>query len=361
MSCIILIFFTFTVIGYYVFKRTKAGYFLFPNFDYRRSNTLMVLLLIVMVGLSFVVALLPILKAGSILKAIYLVRNDGFYAGFAFMIQIIRFTELLSAGFLADLLVRRKKGQHSGDQYIVVTVLIFLGSLIFGVIMGGKSHVIIPLFFLILSYSYCVSKRPITRLIFPSVLLLLLVIILQFGRVTLVHNATVKNPMQHAYKALNFAIFDMNIVYLATLNKKHHIAAGEDYYYGAVGIVPRSLWRDKPSIINAGGRFKNSLDPYSEGGWPVFGYNQLYSNFGWIGVIAGGMIYGWLLRTIQERYGENRNSPMSFVIGASIALFVLSPDGIKNDIFAQYIFCLLYTSDASDDMQCGNLGGCRTV
>nr|WP_265340901.1 hypothetical protein [Clostridioides difficile] len=32
----------------------------------------------------------------------------------------------------------------------------------------------------------------------------------------------------------------------------------------------------------------------------------------------------------------------------------------KNDIVTSKD-CLLYTSDAADDMQCGNIGGCRVI
>lgn len=341
LGLIFLVFMASAITGYYSLKRTKSAHFLFPNFNYPRSDFLLFWAFLFMSLIGIAVALNPIFRSDNIFQAIYMVRNESFYAGFSFLIQIVRLSELIGAGFLADLLIRKKRGDFSVNKYIIPVAIFFVLNLFAGLIMGGKSHVVIPIAFLIFSYLNAVSKSPLKRMVVPALFLMAIVIVLQIGRVTLVNEARLSNPMQNAYKALNFTALDVNIVYLSVLDQELKVDMAEDYYYGAVGIIPRSLWQDKPQTINAGGRFKEAVQPNSTGAWPVFGYNQLYSNFGWLGVIIGGLIFGWLLNALQEIYGRNRNDPLSFVIGMSIALFVLTPNGIKNEIFADYILFVI--------------------
>lgn len=328
--------------GYVLMKRAAPGQSIFPAYLYSKSHNLVLLGIIVLTLGGFFVAYIPLKQSGGdVFKAIYLVRQMEFYEGISFLKKFVQFGTLLSGLAMVDLLVRRKRGEgYSLARLLVLSGLLAI-NLGYGFIMGGKGYIIFPLAFMAITYAVCACKRPLRALMVPIMLLVLLILSLQFIRLTLVKEGHVKDPLDAAYGALHFDVMDSNVVFLDTLGTLHSEETGESFINGALGVVPRFLWAGKPAQINAGGAFKQALNPGSSGAWPVFAYNQWFSSFGWGGLIVGGFLSGWVLALIQARYGQHRKDTYSIFISLVMVFYFVTPTGLQNEVFMNYIFVVL--------------------
>jgi hypothetical protein len=74
---------------------------------------------------------------------------------------------------------------------------------------------------------------------------------------------------------------------------------GDDFVQGFVGIVPRSLWPDKPEAINLGIWFRDTYMP-GKSGKPITAIGGWWLNFGYLGVILGLAFSGFMGRVVWE-------------------------------------------------------------
>ena len=341
MALIFMVFMVFTYLGYLVFNRVRFGQSLFPDYSAPKSDLLILAGIITLTICAFIVAWIPIQQTGDIFEAINLVRNLDFYEGLNVLKKFIQFATLLSSAYIVDLIVRKRRGAHIDTKFIGLIAALFILNLFFSFIMGGKGFIIWPLAFMAISYAVCATKKPMQFISLTCLALVVLVLSLQFTRIIFVKEASIKDPISYLYGALHFDVMDGNLIFIDTLGTLHDEETGETFANGLAGVVPRFLWPDKPVQITAGGDFKESLLPRSRGGWPVFAYNQWFSSFGWLGVITGGFLTGWLLRQIQTKYSQMTHDPFSTYIAYILILYVVSPTGINNGIFINYIFFVI--------------------
>lgn len=328
--------------GFLIMKRGSFGQSLFPSYLYKRSHNLVILGLICLTVGGLFVTIIPLYHAGwDVFKAINLVRNLQFYEGISFLKKFIQFGTLLSGAYLIDRIAACKKGDRVTRLTFLIVGGIFTVNIFFGFIMGGKGFIIFPLAFVAITYGVCCTDKPLRAIVMPVMALILLIITLQFTRIVFVKESHIQDPIETIYGALHFDVMDSNVVFLDTLGVLHSEEMGETFLAGLYGVVPRFLWPNKPAQITAGGAFKRSLNPDSKGGWPVFAYNQWYSSFGWIGLIVGGFITGWILSLIHRRYGRYRDDPFSVFISYILVLYFLSPTGLQNEIFINFIFFIV--------------------
>lgn len=337
-----LVFFTFMVSlysAYAMFQHTKIGLKFFPDYTPPKSDLMILTGLSILTLCAALVAWLPIRQSGGdIFAAINLVRNMNFYDGLSVLKKFVQFATFISSAYVIDLIVRKRKGGKIAANYIVMIGALLAVNLFFSFIMGGKGFVIFPLAFMALTYAICATKRPLRFLSVSALALVALILSLQFIRITLVKEAHIHDPVDYVYGAMHFDVMDGNVIFIDTLGTLHDEELGASFAAGAAGIIPRFLWPNKPAQISVGGGFKQSLIPGAHGGWPVFAYNQWFSSFGWLGVIVGGFLTGLILRIIQERYGQMTHDPFSVYISYIFILYVLSPTGLNNEIFMNYIF-----------------------
>jgi oligosaccharide repeat unit polymerase len=109
-----------------------------------------------------------------------------------------------------------------------------------------------------------------------------------------------------------------NIVWLIEHSNKKELYYGATYVAGVTNFVPRSIWPEKP--LGAGPKLKNTIYPGSY----VVGergnsslttglFNELQMNFGIIGILVGGLLYGIFLNKIGILSMQTSN-PINFVI-----------------------------------------------
>lgn len=346
---LILCLFVFGVtIGALGFRRTNLGQLILPDYKYARSDGMFLIGISVLTFCSFLVVLFPLRDANfNIIQAIANVRFEGyFFSGLNVFRQFVFFAAILSGGFFVYLSkLKYERVREISNTVIYYIVILFILNIIFSLILGGKSFVIFPLFGTLLAYILCRSKINYTALGLCGLTLLIVIVGLQFFRTKVVTDMHVSHG-ETVYNGLYFIIYDTTLAYLEADEEFLDTKLGEDFGNSFIAIIPRFLWPEKPtSQISAGNRFAHALQPHKDnpGGRPPYGMAQWYVNFGWIGVIFGGVLTGWILTILQEKYSDFRQNPFSFIIMWHFIFMVLGPwpGGIHNTSLMNYILYIL--------------------
>lgn len=315
-----------TIAGYMAFRRFSIGASLFPDYNYDRSDILTFIGALALTMLSFGVVLIPLKLTGfDIAKAAELVRHERFFAGAAYLKQFQYFANFISGGFLVMLLKQRREGARKPLLWVLIIAGIFMFNLMISAVLGGKATIIFPLLFTVMAYEICVARRGYTRMLIGVVLIASVIVSLQFLRTGVVQEVD-KSVSENAYVGLYFVLYDSSVLYLETHNKLHHTELGQDFIAALTAPIPRALWQDKPEKhIALGSRFKGQITGEERGGWPVYGFTEWYTNFGWLGVLIGGVLTGWLLSLLQGRYRDYCENPFSFMIMWNVIFLIMGP------------------------------------
>lgn len=111
--------------------------------------------------------------------------------------------------------------------------------------------------------------------------------------------------------------------FTTTLNSRQ----GEDFFNGMIMAIPRAIWPDKPSQLLIGQWFRQWYEPNAVNGWTVGGPGEYLVNFGTMGVLIGGVIYGLLLTIIHSGFVKmGETSPFSVMLSFVLVLIVV-PEG----------------------------------
>lgn len=341
LQCLIVtVFFAGILAGYLTFARPRLIAALFPAFTTRQIRPVILTGIALMSAISLAMAVFVLHQGGGLFSAIQLVRHSGDLDSFNFLRQFIRLGTFLCIAFLLESLLRKRAGLPTLPFELSLSS-VFLGINLFAALMtGGKSYVIYPLFTLILAYVLYFRKSSLKSLIAPLIVLMTLILALQYGRTVFVAQSDFNSERQ-VLTGIGASNLDTNLIYLDYIAREKPVETGGDFYNGVLGVIPRMFWQDKPGRITAGGAFRRSVDPGSNSGWPVFGFNIWYSNFGWIGVVLGGFLSGVLLRSLAYRYEDYPENPYSFCLLTLFTIHILVPGGMSNLILMQYILNVL--------------------
>lgn len=102
---------------------------------------------------------------------------------------------------------------------------------------------------------------------------------------------------------------------------------GEDFLNGILIAVPRFLWVDKPDSLLIGQWFRQYYEERAVNGWAIGAPGEYLLNFGFPGVIAGGAIYGFMLRVLESGYRRlDMSHPVAILI-VFICVLIVFPEG----------------------------------
>ncbi len=111
--------------------------------------------------------------------------------------------------------------------------------------------------------------------------------------------------------------------FLTTLTSRE----GEDFFNGLIMAIPRAVWPDKPAQLLIGQWFRQWYEPNAVNGWTVGGPGEYLVNFGIVGVLIGGIVYGLLLTIIHNGYKKmGMTAPLS-VMTSFILVLIVVPEG----------------------------------
>jgi hypothetical protein len=127
---------------------------------------------------------------------------------------------------------------------------------------------------------------------------------------------------RRASQAVNGTYFDASMLAFRDWPATFSYRNGLDFYNGVMGSVPRKLWPDKPDPL-PGKWFRQVYEPQVKNGWPVGTPTIWYLNFGWIGLVIGGIISGAIVGWVARRYRAAPRSGINIAMTFNMMLFVL--------------------------------------
>lgn len=344
LSLIAGISFAGVIVGYMVFKRFAVGDSLFPNYNYDRSNFLTLIGVCALTVISVLVVLKPLSIVGfDIAKAAELVRHQRFFSGAAYLKQFQYFANFISGAFLVVLLKYRRDGQLQSIFKVGFVLALFIFNLLISTILGGKAAIVFPLLFTLVAYEVIVARRGYLRLMLSALFIVCMIVSLQVLRNDVVKHVD-KTASENAYVGLYFVLYDSTLLYLDTHNKLHFTTLGQDFTAALAAPIPRALWPNKPEKhIAVGSRFKGQITGEDRGGWPVYGFAEWYTNFGWFGVFVGGLLTGWLLSILKRRYSDYSENPFSLMIMWNVIFLIMGPwpGGVHSFFLTYYILFIV--------------------
>lgn len=184
---------------------------------------------------------------------------------------------------------------------------------------GSRSVIVIVGAVLILSLrprrrrSSAQHQRLVARIVIAVLLVIAVASGMRIARDTLARGEVQEvyggaTTARQASLATNSIQFDAAMLAFRDWPASHPYRGGEDFAKGAVGIVPRAVWADKPTAIPPGKWFRQVYEPRKVNGWPMGASALWYLNFGWAGLVAGGVLSGMAIGAVAQ---AQRRSPQN--------------------------------------------------
>lgn len=124
--------------------------------------------------------------------------------------------------------------------------------------------------------------------------------------------------------ATNSIMFDAAMLSFRDWPSQRPYRGGEDFVNGTLGVVPRVLWADKPTAIPPGKWFRQVYEPQKINGWPMGAGALWYLNFGWLGLLLGGLLSGLVIGLVSAAQRRYPPSGFNTAVGVVLGVYVLS-------------------------------------
>jgi oligosaccharide repeat unit polymerase len=241
-------------------------------------------------------------------------------------------SEVAALGSTAAYLeVRHRPGPKTGLRFLMLGCALLDSVLVFA--WGARGFlVIIVAMLLLVSGPLHRPRKPhlgisgVARIALATLLVLSLAIFLRDTRDNLTrpgqtHSFAQQSIWRQASHGINGNSFDSSMLVFRDWPAKHRLRNGIDYWNGALGVVPRKIWPDKPKPYAVA--FRQIYQPHTLNGWPVGAPTTWYMNFGWLGLIIGGLISGAVIGAVARRYAAAPWSGVNTALTFTIGVFVL--------------------------------------
>lgn len=242
--------------------------------------------------------------------------------------------------------------QGASSKVLTWTALVCAFANAFSVFMWGSRGVLIVVAAILVLGLQSHSRRRL-RVRRERVLLRLLVAVvivvvaasgMRVARDTLSHgevqsNYAASSTWRQAAVGTNSVYFDAAMLSFRDWPSTYPLRRGEDFWNGLVGVVPRALWRDKPTGIPPGKWFRQVYEPRKLNGWPMGAGALWYLNFGWWGLPLGGLISGLVIGTVAAAQRRRPRSGFNTGVAVIAAVFVL-PLGWDNQVLMKFVIWL---------------------
>ena len=142
--------------------------------------------------------------------------------------------------------------------------------------------------------------------------------------------------------SLHLSEYDALLLLVRDFGLPSDAILGHQFYIGLTALVPRQIWPDRPNGVNPGKWFRHQYEPNMENGWPITVVGEWYLNFGFLGIIVGAILSGYIARCMFERYHTPKNSKVTwnFLIGTFLSIQLLYGGIRVISIQQSFYFCL---------------------
>ncbi len=317
---------------------TARATWVFPSFSGQLSIQRGVKASLVLTFVSSALTLVLLAHYGGFAGLIRAGKLQGDLAGL-FALRIIPGlgAVVASATFLE--LVRRRGRRFSSDARLLAVgsagMAVLNGIWVFA--WGARSLLAIVVFMLLAGYvvfrTHDKPRRVRRRQLWAGLIVVCLVATGTIVGLRIVRDLTSRgvvntsiagqSAVRQVSVASNATYYDAFVLAVRDWPSLHEYRNGSDFYSGAVAIIPRAVWRGKPTDTTPGQWFRQIYEPTVLNGWPMGSAGEWYLNFGIIGVSVGGLVSGLCLSFASRSLRDGAASPMVFVTTLIIGLQVL--------------------------------------
>lgn len=288
------------------------------------------LVALVAVALSGIMSAYYILKLGGLGNYMTEARL-GLFAGASYLQHLPELAVFITALALY-IAFRRKRG-------FVLPALAFLASLVFLFMMGERGGIISAFLFLAVLYHFGVRRLTVWNYLAYGLVLSLLLAGLGMARTEIMKSdeGTVVNTSKmleiigdeerwsalSVLQHLNANATDHFMVIVQDFDITN-FTYGDDFYRGLIGVIPRSIWPDKPERITTGQWFTERYFPGKPSGRPITTVGIYYLNFGYVGVFLGMLLSGVFCRILWQYLKGANYRPWSVILYLTFMFRLLS-------------------------------------
>ncbi len=306
------------LIGYYIkiSKKNKKSFKLLNIIDnyMKNANVNILLILGLLIQIWIIVAIgKTIIEVGGINAAmnnfsVFRYNNQGYLA------TILPLISIVTIGFL-------EKGNKK--LAIISMIINFLLTTFTGRRGITINTVIIP--FLIF-YNYRIDKisnRKIVALGVPIIIFILFLGSMRNQQVTL--GKTNNKVLNIAASITNTIQYGQNVPDLLYSMKNGNVdfQGGKYLFNGILGMIPRSVWKEKPELDHSLITSRLVYDEDITYGKPVGAFGFSYLCFGYIGVILSGIITGKVTSIIYNWIIKNKSAITILIYSITIQSFIV--------------------------------------
>jgi oligosaccharide repeat unit polymerase len=255
----------------------------------------------------------------------------GLFAGVSFLQNLPELMAFFSA-LILHFALRERRG-------VLLAAALLFASIAILFTMGERGGIVAAFLFLAVLHHFCVKRLRVRTFVFYGVALALMISVLGIARkaisgggddeATSLVSALGEDEQWSPVDVLlhlnsNATDYFMIIVQDYDVTNFHY---GDDFYRGIIGVVPRSIWPNKPERITVGQWFTERYFPGKPSGRPITALGAYYLNFGLVGVFVGMLLSGFFGRVLWNYLAGSGFHPWSVVIYLA-ALFKITSWGM---------------------------------
>lgn len=255
----------------------------------------------------------------------------GLFAGMAFLQHLPELAVFIAALALY-IALRRRRG-------LPIPAIAFIASLVFLFMMGERGGIISAFLFLAVLYHFGARRLTLGNYLAYGLALSLLLAGLGIARKEIMQSD--EGSSVSTSRMLEIIGDDENWSALSVLqhlnaNATDHFMVivqdfditnftyGDDFYRGLIGVIPRSIWPEKPERITTGQWFTERYFPGKPSGRPITTVGIYYLNFGYVGVFLGMLISGIFCRILWHYLKGASYQPWSVILYLTFMFKILS-------------------------------------
>ena len=325
--CVYLL--AFICAGYLLTRRPKAS----AGFLYSERPANMPRLIafsLVLTAVSLIIEAYLFAKFGGFGGLVHASKIDNALAGIRYLKVPCTLGTLIAAAAYLEL--RQRPNSSSIMKFLMLGCAVVDSVLVFS--WGARSVIVILAAMVILGTESSAEARPtrsrshaILRVALASALVVTLAVFLRDTRDNFIqpgqaHAFQEQTFLRRASQGVNGTYFDASMLAFRDWPTKFEYREGEDFWNGLAGSVPRRIWPDKPDPL-PGKWFRQQYEPWTRNGWPVGAPTIWYLNFGWVGLLLGGMISGGVVAGISRRYRVASKSGLNTAMTFTLMGFVV--------------------------------------
>lgn len=294
-------------------------------------------LFILVISIFFYVFLL---LSNDFISNIKNLRNGSFDGG-EFLSSLVHCTAFVASGVLPFILKlsKTKKSKLLGLVSVLLSYSLFL-------IIGDRSGLVYAILIFLIIYSSISSKKISSlRIIGYALFIFMILHFLTVLRDGILSNNAVNTDfigqnslMKTVYDSFNLIVYEYFILTL-DLHSVFNYLYGSSFLNNFIGIIPRFMWPEKP-IVSTAVYLSEKYYHDTSRGRPFTTLGEWYINFGWIGPLIGGFIFGKVIKLMYNKYYRNYKNIKTIILSTILLVIVLG-NGIHSTVILQFLKFLL--------------------